>query len=454
MVLIRRCFKISVSDAKAILNKFKKNMKTFIENIQDKRNKDYKDYLKSIKVLPEQNYNLIVRLPDKTQKNFNDIPIEYSFPPGVEIRFEGLIIEMAKIDFIIPTTLIGEKFTLPTCSISTKTYKPWIGNIGLAWEGLTGVKGKLGFYPYESKLKMKEDIKKYFSENIVDPLCDFINNFQTDINQKLFKSIQKYANIKKNKAWFYLSPYDAISKNIIKVPIRCEYSATSNSSNAIFQFFCVGQEWPLLSDIILNILLPISQATAYFNDEGEMLSPEELEELFEEISRQETLTRKIKKKEKSEVKVQDNWDPFKPVPKVKRDEFGFIMDAKRDDSEFGSKELTWGVKQIKEAELKKQKELKKAEIKAEPVEPQDVSRWPNPNAWYNELQFKTFTVKGDRSQLSFKERGEINMILGCGPPFMLRFARDNIRVKYNMLGGDVIKLLFKYYKKGYLRIVK
>jgi len=185
-----------------------------------------------------------------------------------------------------------------------------------------------------------------------------------------------------------------------------------------------------------------------------MLSPEQLEQLFEELAHQESLTKKVRQKEGDQVKVQDNWNPFKPVKQLKRDEFGFIMDKTREDSEFGTKELLWGIEQVKKAELEKEKELKKQELKEEEVEPQDVSRWPDANAWYNEFQSKKFVIKGDRSKLTFTERGEINMILGCNPPFILRFARDEIRLKYNMIGSDVVKLLFKYYKLGYLRLAK
>lgn len=382
------------------------------------------------------------------------MPVEFSFPSGVEIHFEGILINDVNISFIIPTFLIGEKFILPTCIVSTKTYKYWVGNIGLAWEGLTGIKNKFGFYPFESKLKMQGDLIKYSSENIVDPLCDFLNNYKTDINERLFKAINNYANIKNSKVWYYESPYNPSQKNIIQVPIRCEFNATLNCSIASFEFFCAGEDWPLLSDIILNVLLPISQSTAYFNEDGNMLSPEQLEQLFEELAHQESLTKKVRQKEGDQVKVQDNWNPFKPVKQLKRDEFGFIMDKTREDSEFGTKELLWGIEQVKKAELEKEKELKKQELKEEEVEPQDVSRWPDANAWYNEFQSKKFVIKGDRSKLTFTERGEINMILGCNPPFILRFARDEIRLKYNMIGSDVVKLLFKYYKLGYLRLAK
>ncbi|MBD3351340.1 MAG: hypothetical protein GF364_07615 [Candidatus Lokiarchaeota archaeon] len=356
-----------------------------------------------------------------------------------------------KIEF--PQILIGENFTLPQIVISTTSYKPWFGNIGLAWEGLTGNSKKLGFYPYENTIKRTSDIKKYFEEDIVDPLCDLLNNYQSDATKQLKKYVSKLVKGKNKKFWQYPSAFNQNLINTIKVPIRCEYNSSKNQSIISFRFFGVGDEWIPVADIIFNVLDPVSSSTSYFNNEGELLTDAEISEMLEEMQYKRSTAKKAKKKEKNIKVVRKDWDPFEAERKLKRDEYGFLMDASREDSEFGSKEVDSAREKVSLLGLKKAREHKKEEVKAVPPDEQDVSRWSSPREWYNELQGKKFTIEGNKAALSFTERGEINLIQGCNPPFILRFARDEIRVKKGQISSQVIKLLYKYYKKGYLRLV-
>ena len=53
----------------------------------------------------------------------------------------------------LPKIIVGKNNEYPILNFRCLTYKAWQGNFGLAWEGLTGVKGKFGFF--------EEQIKQY-----------------------------------------------------------------------------------------------------------------------------------------------------------------------------------------------------------------------------------------------------------------------------------------------------
>lgn len=440
-------------DAKKIVAQLKKNILKYIEILQDKANKAYFEYLKTINVTPDKTYKIIVRIQNE-KGVFEDIPVEFACTPGVEVSFEGIVVKKVQIDFEMPQFLIGEGFILPQVVITTQTYNPWMGNFGLAWEGLTGDKKKFGFYPYESSIKRKSDIKKYFSENIVDALCDLLDTNQSPLIAKLRKDLSKLISGKAKQYWQYVSAYDSSKINTIEVPIRCDYNATNKTSYLSFRHYTIGngEDWPLLSEIVLDIFDPISTATSYFNDKGEMLSEEDVVEKLQEI---EYGKKKVEaKKDSKKAPDVGPWNPFSSPDSVKRDEFGFIMDAKRDDSEFGSKEIKSAREKVANAGIEQIKQLMKDEAKESMIDtqPQDISKWKTPTDWYNEFQNRRFKIVGNKNTLSFVEKGELNLLLGCDPPFTLKFARDQIRVQNQMVTTEVVKLMIKYYEKGFLRL--
>ncbi|MHA1821605.1 MAG: hypothetical protein ACTSU2_03400 [Promethearchaeota archaeon] len=426
-------------------------------SFKEKINKAYFDYIYDVKLLPDEKVKVIVEVPGKDLKSFEQIEIEFNCPVKAEVKFYGLVVEKVLIEILFPPYLIGKSFILPIVNVSTKSYKSWAGNIGLVWEGL--VKGsKIGFYPYENKLQMMSDLKKYSKENIVDPICDFINNYNVDASVRLKKSIAKFIADKKNLAWRYKSGYDSTIENVLQVPINMEFEESENSSYINFKFYAVGDEWVPLSKIVLDFLAPLSEITAYFNDEGELMSEEEIAEVYKALMEAKT-KREAEEKLKAKGKAvkssadieSDKWDPFKQEKNLKRDEFGFLIDKRK--AEFGTKDVDVARKRILEEGHKQYREILIKENSKKPPEPQDTSRWPNAAVWYNEMQGKRFTITGGVQNLSFTEKGELNILKACNPPFVLRFARDQIRLNNGMITSEIQKLMFKFYKLGFLRRV-
>jgi hypothetical protein len=442
----------SVTTAKKMLVKIKKNIIAYIETFKDKVNKDYLDFLSSVVVLPDSSVSLIVSAQNDSG-GFEPVEITFSCPTKIELKFMGLLFNKAIVEIIFPQTIIGEMFVLPTVKVSIPTYKPWFGNVGLAWEGLTGVKNKIGFYPYENSQKMEADIKGYFNDNIVDPLCDFLNNFKTPCSLNLKKNLAKFLTKKDTLKFLkYESVFRKKKFNVIGVPIRSEYDSTQNQSFVSFSFYSIGNgnEWLPVSKILLEFLTYFSEATSYFNSSGELLSEDELEAMLMERNESSGKPKPSKRKTADRIERDDNWDPFKKVEALKRDEFGFQMDKR--SAEFGTKDVEVARKSVIQSGSEQMRKILEKERNQEGPEPQDVSRWSSASQWYNDLQGKQFIVTGGGSDLPFKDRGELMLLKGCNPPFILRFARDQIRIKNSMLGSEIQKLMFKFYKMGYLRL--
>lgn len=443
---------ISEKQAKKMLSKVKKNIIDYFDSFKSKENKDYFEYLQKVQVQPSKKMVQIVRVPVSKRGDYQNYSINFLCPMHATLHFQGLVVRQIRVDVRFPQILLGENFMLPQIDVSVQTYKPWYGNFGLAWPGSTGDKKKFSFHPYQSRLKRMAEIREYYADDIVDPLCDLLNNYDAPGPNLLRKSIAKFIKGKTEQFWRYQSVFDKSRENVIPLPIECIHSETANKSVAFFRFYCVGDNWPVLSDILFNFLEPISTATSYFDDAGELMSQEEIDRLMAELE-------KVHDREKAEKKVKEfkrektgPWNPFEQDTKLKRDEFGFLMDARRDDSEFGTKDFTAARKEVIKTGMEQQRKLQQAESSQDKPDPQDVSRWGTARNWYNDMQMKKFNVVGGTAGLSFTEKGELNQIQSCDPPFMLRFARDEIRLKGNMVGIKVIKMLFKYYKRGYLRL--
>lgn len=436
-----------------MLDKIKKNITNYFDSFKSKENKAYFEYLQKVEVSPSKKMTQIVRLPTSKKGDYKNFSVNFNCPIHATLQFQGLVVKVLRVDVKFPQILIGEKFMLPQLDISVETYKPWYGNFGLAWPGLTGDKKKFSFHPYQSRLKRLAEIKEYYAGDIVDPMCDFLNNYDAPGPNLLRKSISKFIKSKTQQFWKYQSAFNKSQFNTMQVPIEGIYNERINKSIAIFRLFCVGDDWPILSEILFEFLEPISSATSYFNADGELMSQDEIDKLMAELEKEHDRSKAEEKVEKFRKEKRDPWDPFKQDSRLNRDEFGFLMDVRRDDSEFGTKDMSAARKGVIKAGMQQERMVQEKQESIDEVESQDVSRWGTARNWYNEMQMKKFKVVGNSSKLSFSERGEFNLMKACGDSFMLRFARDQIRLKESMVGTQVIKMMFKYYKLGYLRLL-
>ena len=100
-----------------------------------------------------------------------------------------------------------------------------------------------------------------------------------------------------------------------------------------------------------------------------------------------------------------------------------------------------------------EKELEKArkEEEAEAEKRSHVKKFADPKEWYEKYQTSRFVVEGDFSNLSLREKANIKTLQGCNPPFVLKFARDQVRVKKGIPSSKAIQLLFQVYNLGFLK---
>ena len=142
------------------------------------------------------------------------------------------------------------------------------------------------------------------------------------------------------------------------------------------------------------------------------------------------------------------WDPFKTQEKVKRDEFGFII-RKDDEGGLGTRDLSSARKSLWEIQKDLEKKRKKDMAQAGPAN-QNIINYPSAKEFFAKNQMKRFIVKGSYSHLPFSEKSKIEIMKACKPPFVLKFARDKIRLKKRVTSRKAIELIFEVYNMGYL----
>jgi len=82
-----------------------------------------------------------------------------------------------------------------------------------------------------------------------------------------------------------------------------------------------------------------------------------------------------------------------------------------------------------------------------------VPSFSNAKEWFNQFNMTQFVCIGNGADIPFRERGDFRHLSVMPKPFMLTFARDNLRTKKMITSGEVIEILFKFYKSGHIKSI-
>jgi len=445
---------LAVQAATKILKSYKNRIIEYFQDFNGKPNVLYKDFLVDVQVMPEETISFAIEVPfGKGKKDqFVSVDIEFKCPLKAAIQLKNLPIETVFVEIEFPPVFLGLKGAFPKIIISCQTKKSWFGDFGLAWTPLTGSKD-FRFHPFENQEQKAKEIQNFYIEKIVDPLCDFLNNSDNIACAKLRKNIADFLNSKQVEVFSYRSPFSKKEFNTIDIPIYCEYSEKSDVSVLYFECYIVEKHWMQPADAIMKFLQYISTVTQFFDEEGELIETVKIDDIESDIKSYEAREQELTE-ERRITAIQEEWDPFKPVKKVQRDEFGYIIE---DGSEgFFSKESTSTLEKMKTVKSQQEKQLVKSEIVKESVVQARTSAFDDENAWYNAFSSFYFEIIGSGSGLDFRKRGDFRLLesISTQKKFILSFARDALRNKFNITTRECAKRLYELYISGHINVVQ
>ncbi|MHA1294282.1 MAG: hypothetical protein ACTSQJ_16660 [Promethearchaeota archaeon] len=566
--------------AKKILESFNKKIIEYFESFKSEKNILYKDYLDGVIVHPHQEREFDVGIPlEKGRKvDFAMESLKYKMPALATIRFKNFPLEEVMVRIEFPNILFGPKDLQPKILFSTTLRTPWPGDFGLIWLPLTG-SDKFAFHPYENKDKKVEDLLNFYQESIVDPLCDFLNTSKHRLAVRLRNNLKNFIESEDSEIWNYKNQFKKKEYNIIEVPIYCEYFEDNDASILYFECYSLKKRWIPPADIIVNILQYIGLSTEMFDYDGNLISEEDMKIIDAQLDRFDETAKKVEKKKKA-IKLKEEWDPFKPIKTVKRDEFGYAVGASSGISMAKESQSVLDnvqrMKNLMQQNLQKSTEMAmppsqqptispiqakpsipfskqesselisspKAPVKTSepsvalpeksistPIQPRlrggrpiekqptiqktstfitdkprlrgqrpgalsqttsvspkptqetikvdkpiassefefddepvskpstsitsnitqpSVPTFANASDWFKEFQMRQFVTIGNGQDLPFRDRGNFRIISALPKPFMLTFARDQLRVKKGTTSSEVIEILFNLFKSGHL----
>ncbi|MFO8018177.1 MAG: hypothetical protein R6U96_06040 [Promethearchaeia archaeon] len=535
--------------AKKILDPFKQKIMQFFKDLSGEKNVLYLDFLKEVEIHEPQTRVYDVGIPLKKSRknvNFEMESIEYKLPLAANLKFDDFPIEEAIVRFEFPPVLYGPKGRYPKIIISATLAVPWPGEVGLVWTPTTGSE-EFAFHPYQDRENKVADLEHFYSEEILDPLCDFLNNSDHILAQKLRESINSFLSSKNRKFLEYKNPFikkRKANKNVIEVPLYCEFFDENEASILYFEYYTSKGDWLPPADVIVNIMQYFALATEIFDYEGQ-ISEELLEKVEKKLGYFEEKSEELAKK-KRRVQLKEEWDPFAaPKKQVKRDSLGYKIEGKdamvsgedheavlekvdkmrglvkeklekeaekptppkpeegqssqekaahtrgetrkrgdtrargstrtrgetRKRGESGQKrgsikspdtaqtsnskpakkatpdQLWKKVRNQKEASASLEKEKTLEDAEAQPKQTEKS----NPKEWFNENKMRQFITVGNGNDLPFRKRGDFTLLKTLPKPFILTFARDQLKIKKRKMSSEVIKMLFELYKSGHIK---
>ena len=308
-----------------ILDTYKKKIGEFFEDLKGEKNILYLEKLIDVKVHPEQELEYTIGIPlEKGRKvDFAMTSVDYSMSLGATLRFKDFPLNEVIIRFEFPSVLFGVKGSYPKIIFTTTLNTAWPGDFGLVWMPLTGSE-KFAFHPYENRDKKSEDLINFYTENIVDPLCDYLNSSDHILAAKIRENIKKFIESENIEFWNYKNPFGKKKDyNFIEVPIYCDYFDENDTSILYFETFALKNKWVTPADVIVEILQYIGLSTEMFDYDGNLITdPEKLKEIESKVNELESHLKKLEKKKRA-VKLKEEWDPFKAKKTVKRDILGY-----------------------------------------------------------------------------------------------------------------------------------
>lgn len=444
---------LAVQAATKILRSYKERIIEYFNDFKGTPNVLYKDFLVDVQVMPEEMISFIVEVPfEKGKKGqYFSVEVDFKCPLKAMIKLKDFPIENVFVEIQFPKIFLGEKGAFPKIIISCQTKKGWFGDFGLAWLPLTG-SNEFRFHPFENKNIKSEEIQNFYIDNIVDPLCDFLNTSDNYACTKLKRKLKEFLTSKRVEVLSYRSPFNKKFYNTIEVPLYCEYSESSDTSVMYFECYIVQKYWMQPADVIMNFLQHISTITNFFDSDGELIESTQIINIESEMKSYEAREEELAE-ERRIVEVKETWDPFKPVKTTQRDEFGFLVDS--GDDGFASKEASTTFESIQ----KVKEDLEKRKVQAQKIEKREVkartSSFTDENAWYNAFKGFQFEVVGTGAGLDFRKKGDFRILESLNPRkiFILSFGRDALRNQFSVTSMECAKKLFDLFLSGHIRVV-
>lgn len=325
-----------------LIDQFKTKILNYFDSFKSDKNIFYLDYLEDIIITPGEKREYTVSLPvSKGRKtDFAMETVEATIPTLATLKFKDFPLKQVMVRIEFPNVLFGVNGMYPKIIFTTELPIAWPGDFGILWEGLTGVP-KFFFYPYEDRENKVEDLIKFYQEGILDPLCDFLNTGTHLVAEKVREGLHEFLRLTerarnkiktieddaKDHPWYYVSPFDTKrkgEKNVIDVPIYCNFFDEQNTSILYFEAFGLKKTWIPPADVIFNILQYIVLASEMFDMEGKLKGDEELKRYGEIVKNQAEKAAKLERK-KQAAESRAKWDPFKKKKEVERDGLGFAV---------------------------------------------------------------------------------------------------------------------------------
>ncbi len=323
--------------AKQILQSFKKKILEYFDSIKSEKNLALVDYVESVQVQKAQIQEFTVGIPlEKGKKvDFGIEIVEYEMPTLAIVKFRNFPLSEVVIRIAFPATLFGPKGEYPKIIFTSTLKQAWPGEFGLVWTPITGSTDAFAFHPYQNKENKMEDLTKFYSDNIVDPLCDFLNTAKYKVAIKLRENIKKFLESKEVEVWSYQNPFKKKEELIsIDLPIYCEFFDENDASILYVECYSLKNYWIPPAYIIYDIMQYIGLATEMFDADGNLLPEDKLQHVSATLEKIESTSEEVEKTKKS-MSLKQEWDPFKPVKAAKRDVLGFEV-ADQDGSALGA----------------------------------------------------------------------------------------------------------------------
>ncbi len=576
--------------ARQILDSFRKKILEYFDSIKSEKNLAIVDYIESVQVQKAQFQEFTIGIPlEKGKKvDFGIEVVEYEMPTLAIVKFKNFPLNEVIIRIAFPATLFGPKGEYPKIIFTSTLKQPWPGEFGLVWAPITGNMDAFAFHPYQNKENKMEDLTKFYSENIVDPLCDFLNTGKYKVAIKLRENLKKFLASKDIEVWNYQNPFKKKDELItIELPIYCEFFDENDASILYVECYSLKNYWIPPAYIIYDIMQYIGLATEMFDPDGKLLSEDKLQHVAATLEKIESTSEEVEKTKRL-ISLKEEWDPFKPVKATKRDALGYAVgDQEEGVSGAEHRSVIEKVERMK-ALMQQRASVEveqlvppvlerpaspKEEQQVEPPRPQPTSvleskafQFPvskpepslsslltpkpepqfapsittktssqptapsvpkyepkppsiqfenepsqmnsqtapstefkprlrgdrlksassaefqppiataapasaahaplpvvakpaaaptiiSPKEFFQEFQMRQFVMVGNGSDLPFKLRGDFKMLQMLTSPFILSFARDQVRIKKSITSMDAVEVLFEFYKTGHMRVI-
>jgi hypothetical protein len=433
-----------MQQAQKIFQGLETRIQTYFSELGSKKNGLYLKNFEGYQIHPPEPGQVTIQLPVKNE--FVDVPIEYKLSTSATVKLTNLHCKEIYIMINIPPILFGPRNLMPQIVFICPSPIAYPGNIGLVWEPLTNSAGKYAFHPYTSPDTMREDLIQYFGEGVVDQFCDILNRWELDECKKIREFTTDLTRGKYGESFKRPTGKNQPPASIL-FPITYEHEADVRKSTIQVKTWAGSAEWIPPAEIVIKVMDPFSAIATMFNEAGDLDKDVPIGlslEVQEQLTQKDRRNISMRDKEK-ELRIGSDAELFGANYKQKkRDEFGYVM-----GEEIGKRDTAASRQSVLDQKARIETSLKTA-ASAPTQTTRQVKKYNSATDWFEECQGKKYTAKGDTSTLSFLEKTNVNIVLGLNQPFILRYARDQVRLKLNSTSAKAIELLFTVYNKGFL----